>query len=252
MFENTNAEHMLYVRLHTNPFDKDSYVAKVPRNTISMDALVTEITKKNPGIGKFTIYHSAELIKEEIMNQLSTGCAVSVLDLGTMYISVSGKISGTDPSPSDVPEFSVRFTASSKVQNSVSSVVADGIMYADESPSINSVEDFLHKQNDGTLKAGTTVRVTGRKLKVGGDSSGIFFVPQGADGKPVADETYWVSVDTSVIPQNLPKSLIFALPRELKAGSSFFVAVRTSISTGSKILKKSMTGFSTKAVTITD
>jgi hypothetical protein len=250
MFEETTAERKIYVKLHTNQFDKESYVGQVPRNTISMDAIVTEITKNNPGIGKFAIYHSAELIKEEIMNQLETGCAVSVLDLGTMYIGVNGKIEGSDPSPSDIPSFTVRFTPSPKVQETLSSVVADGIMYSDEAPVINTVQDFLRLTDDSILHTGTTVRLIGRKLKVGGTGSGIFFVPAASDGTPVTDETKWIAVDTSVIPQNLPKSLMFALPSALEKDTPYFIAVRTAYSTGSKIKKENTTGFSQKSVKI--
>jgi hypothetical protein len=250
MFEETNAERKIYVKLHTNQFDKESYVGMVPRNTLSMDAVVTEITKNNPGIGKFAVYHSAELIKEEIMNQLATGCAVSVLDLGTMYIGVSGKIEGSDPSPADIPDFTIRFTPSPKVQETLSSVVADGIMYADEAPVINTVEDFLRLADDGILHSGTTVRITGRKLKVGGNGSGIFFVPVDSDGKPVTDEKIWTGVDTSVIPQNLPKSLIFALPSALEKDIPYFIAVRTACTSGNKMKKENATGFSQKTVKI--
>jgi hypothetical protein len=248
MFEETNAERKIYVKLHTNQFDKESYVGLVPRNTLSMDAIVTQIIKNNPGIGKFAVYHSAELIKEEIMKQLATGCAVSVLDLGTMYIGVSGKIAGSDPTAADIPDFTVRFTPSQKVQETLSSVVADGVMYADEAPVINAAEDFLRLTEDGILHTGTIVRITGRKLKVGGTGSGIFFVPAASDGTPVTDETKWVAVDISVIPQNLPKSLIFALPPALEKDTPYFIAVRTAYTSGSKLKKGNATGFSQKTI----
>ena len=102
-------------------------MGQVPRNTLSMDVIVMEITKNNPGIGKFAVYHSAELIKEEIMSQIATGCAMSVLDLGTVYIGVSGKIEGSDPTPAD-------------------------IMYADESPVINTTAYCTAEQYKTTLQ----------------------------------------------------------------------------------------------------
>jgi hypothetical protein len=250
MFKETTAERKIYIKLHTNQFDKESYVGQIPRNTLSMDAIVTGITKNNPGISTYAVYHSAELLKEEIIRQLATGCAVSVLDLGVLYIGVSGKITGSDPDPASIRDFSIKFSASAKVQESLSSFVADGIMYADEGPVISVVEDFLRQKDDGTLDSGTTVRLTGRKLKVGGTGSGIFFIPPDTAGKPAADETTWIAVDTTVIPQNLPKSLIFALPPALEKGSSYFIAVRSACTSGAKTKKEYTTGISDKPVKI--
>jgi hypothetical protein len=136
------------------------------------------------------------------------------------------------------------------VQETLSSVAADGIMYADEAPVINTVQDFLRLTEDGILHTGTTVRLTGRKLKVGGTGSGIFFVPESSDGTPVTDETKWIAVDISVIPQNLPKSLIFALPSALEKDTPYFIAVRTSYTSGSKMRKENTTGFSQKSIKI--
>ncbi len=250
MFENTDASHKLYVKLHTNPFDRESYIGMVPRNTLSMDAVVTEIMKKDPGISKYAVYHSAELIKEEIMAQLATGCAVNVLDLGTMYIGVEGKITGSNPSPTDIPDFLIKFTPAPKVQESIASTAADGIMYSDEEPVIKVITGMTDGKTDGTLIAQDFVELTGRKLKVGGTGCGIFFAPAAADGNAETDETKWIAADLTTLRQNLPKTLRFKLPASLEKDVPYYIAVRTLISSSSREKKNASTGFSRITVKI--
>lgn len=68
-----------------------------------------------------------------------------------------------------------------------------------------------------TLKG--SIQITGKKLLIGGVDSGIWFAPAiGTDG--TIDETGadWVQV-TATLSVNKPGTLLFPLPKELKAGT---------------------------------
>lgn len=246
MFESTETTQKLYVKLRSNPFDTESYIGSVPRNTVSMDALITAIAKNNTGIDKYAIYHSAELLKEEIKKQLASGRAVNVLELGTVYIGVTGKINSSNPA--DISKFTVKFTPSQSIQSSISSVSADGIMYADATPVI----DFITGQTDGNtgdaLVKEDFVELSGTKLKVGGADSGIFFAPESSGGSYNTDETSWIAADLTTLRQNTDKTLRFKLPAALANGVSYFIIVRTSLTRNNTTKKTVSTGIS--AVTV--
>lgn len=247
MFENTETSQKLYVKLRANPFGKDSFIGTVPRNTVNMDAVVTAIAKRDPGISKFTILHSAELLKEEIAEQLSGGRAVNVLGLGTMYIGIGGKISTSNPS--SIQEFVVKFTPSKAIQNAVSQSVADGIIYSDANPQIDTITGCTDGNTEGKLLKNDFVEISGDRLKVGGSGSGIFFVPAETDGTPAADETKWIAADLSTLRKNMPRTLLFKLPEALAAETKYFIAVRSSVDKSGIEHKTTFTGFSSGTVT---
>lgn len=69
---------------------------------------------------------------------------------------------------------------------------------------------FLGKsygEEDFALSAGTNVVLTGTRLKVVGDDSGVFLAPVDDRGNPVADESQWLK--SGRIAHNTPGTLDF-------------------------------------------
>ena len=93
---------------------------------------------------------------------------------------------------------------------------------------IEEVTDVAAGNVNQTVTAGSVVKVTGTRLKLGGDDWSVSFAPALEDGTMNTDTTSWVKVEESNIFRNKPKELNFFVPSTLTAGSSYYIVVRTS------------------------
>ena len=85
MFSPKITESSVSVTLSKNSFDKDSYIVRVPRKTLDLANIVSDIRAGYPSLDPYVINHAAELIKEQILKYLKAGKAVNILELGTKY-----------------------------------------------------------------------------------------------------------------------------------------------------------------------
>lgn len=121
--EYEDSEGMGTVTLFANPFEKGNrYFARFDRTTVNIDNLIARIQKKEVGTNAIVAKHLASLFKAEILEALSRGEAVNLLDLGTLYITPKGSMKGDTPETATIPGFGVKFTASKITNNAVSSI----------------------------------------------------------------------------------------------------------------------------------
>ena len=233
-----DADSILSVTLRKNQFstEENSFVGRVSRNTITLENLIASISRRNEGISPFMIQHVANLLGEEVLIACQSGKAVSVLGLGTMYISVDGSVAGENPGESSIPGFKLNFTPSARAQAAVESIRVDKVILADSNPVIDRIINKFDQNEERRLMVGKGVRITGEKLKLLGEASGIWFAPVDEDGSAVKDEDLWVKVSENTLSFNNPKSLEFYVPDSLKQ-DTYRIVLRTRYCSGSKELK---------------
>lgn len=233
-----DADSILSVTLRKNQFstEENSFVGRVSRNTITLENLIASISKRNEGISPFMIQHVANLLGEEVLTACQNGKAVSVLGLGTMYISVDGSVTGENPGESSIQGFKLNFTPSTRAQAAVESIRVDKVILADSNPVIDRIINKFDQNEERRLMVGKGVRITGEKLKLLGEASGIWFAPVDEDGSAVKDEDLWVKVSENTLSFNNPKSLEFYVPDSLKQ-DTYRIVLRTRYCSGSKELK---------------
>lgn len=238
----SSAEKLVSVTLHTNPFlsDGTNYYARVTRNTVTLNNLIASIIEKNTGIDAYMIQHSAALLQQAVLNELKHGNAVNILDLGTLFLTVRGSIKGDNPSATAIPAFQTRFTPSQTVNEAVSQLVVDKVVTAVSAPVIDSITNLFTKTEDGILTEGKSVRISGNRLKIGTDNSGIYFAPLDDANNVVTDESLWIKVPESLYIRNLPKTLEFFLPDTLVKETSYKIVIRTTLSKNSTVLKEAV------------
>lgn len=246
-----NADSILSVTLRKNQFstEENSFIGRVTRNTVSLENLIASISEKNPGVSPYMIQHVANLLGEEMLKACENAKAVDVLGLGTMYISVAGSISGENPIESSIPGFKLNFTPSSRAQEAVDSLKVDKVIIADSNPIIDRVINTFNQNEERNLLKGKGVRITGSKLKVMGDGSGIWFAPVDSEGMINKDENTWTEVNQETISQNKPKTLEFYVPDNL-TDPKYRIVIRTRYCSGDKELKSPVTAIS-KIITVT-
>ncbi|WP_294429029.1 DUF4469 domain-containing protein [uncultured Treponema sp.] len=222
-----NSSSVLSISLHENRFTKDgTYYATVSRNKASFKNILSEIAEDNKGMDPFMLQFAAILIQKKILKMLEQGKAVNLLDIGTLYIAMKCNVKGK----SDVSEsgnFYIKFTPTSLVNEAISKLSVDKIVYAGSSPEILQISDLKGSAQDGTLIKGNPAKIKGSQLKLGGGNSGLYFAPVDSDEKVVSNESLWIRVDDKSVFRNMPSELNFFVPAELENGR-YRIVLRSS------------------------
>ena len=236
------------VTLVQNPFDKgNKYYAKFDRTTINIDHLIARIQKKEVGTNAIMAKHFASLFKAEILEALSRGEAVNLLDLGTLYITTNGKVSGDTPGTASIEGFQVKFTCSKLTNEAVSSLGIKKIVMADTNPIIGEMTDLYTGMVGFEFTAQKSMRIEGTRLKISGDEGGVFFAPATEKGNPDEDESKWIKVEKLI--RNVAKTLEFFLPDSLDTATSYCIVLKTN-STKGNLTKKNYSTVHSEVVTI--
>lgn len=250
----TDHDNKINVVIHQNQFsdDENSYYGKVTRNTVTLEQLIKGILNDNQntntGLNAYILNFAMDRMKARCLEEIKAGNAVSLLDLGIMYLGIKGSFTmdggNTDVSALKGKELTVGFTPSEDIQNAVSQLKIGSVSLCLKAPAVNTIVNLATKEESKKLGAGKGVELKGNRLKVTGEEPcGIFFAPVGEDGTVSTDESAWVKVDEENIFKNYPKSLIFQVPTSLTAGK-YAIAVRTLYCGGNTTLKAPVTGYS--------
>ena len=252
MFEKKETESQVSLNLTANNIDKDRYIARVPHRALDLENIVSDIAASYPAIDPYVITHAAELIKKQIMAYIKEGKAVNVLELGTLYPAPKATVSRVNPQAAELPDLELRFKPSKEASAALSTVKAESYMIKTNAPNISRVISLKGDVEAGLLYRGFPARVTGENLKLAGDASGIFFVPQDVEGEPDKDESRWIAANSSYLMRNYPKTLEFAIPDETDEGTGYFIAVRTQFCRSCILRKEAVTGFSASLVYVVE
>ena len=230
-------------------FKENTYIARVPRKTITTDQILDLIAAHNQGIDRYQIGHAMELLKKEILEQAKLGFAVDIMQICKLYIAPISSVQSLTPEAESITGFEARFSTNEELRETLKEITAAVSAVVDSAPQITQIENPVSGYAEGVLKATFSARIKGKKLKVGGENNGIFFIPLLEDNTANQDEQEWIKVPEEFITTNSPKMLEFHLPRNLATGKKYFIGIRTSIR-GTQELKNAVTGFSKIAVTI--
>lgn len=234
MFEQEQVASYVSMKLSNNAFNDENYIARVPRDTVSVNGIVSEIVAGTSSLDAYVILHAAELLKAKILELLTQGRSVNVLELGTMYLKPTGTVTKDNPQVSDLPGLTLEFTPSTAAKEAIAEVSGISFMINDSAPEIQTLLN-LKTQEESVLSAGAPVRVTGAKMKMAVNESGsfeadngIWIVPALADGTPDTNTADWIAVDAGDVFTNYAKKLEFWLPSTLITGTSYFIRISTT------------------------
>jgi len=225
------------------------YIARVPRRTVSTDQLLDLVEKHNTGIDRYSVGHAMELLKKEILEQAELGFSVDIMDICKLYIAPINSVKSLTPEAETVTGFEARFSVNDKLKERLKKVSASVTAVSDPAPLISKIENPVNLEAEGKLNLTYSARLRGDKLQVGGEGSGVFFVPCLESGEADSNEEHWVKVQDEHLTHNTKTMLEFYLPRTLDTTKKYFIALRTSIR-GKTELKNAVTGISRIPVTI--
>ncbi|MCR5763452.1 MAG: DUF4469 domain-containing protein [Treponema sp.] len=241
----TKRETNFAVTLTPCRFKENTYIAHVPRRTVSTDQILDLVSAHNQGIDRYQVGHAMALLKKEILEQAELGFSVDILEICKLYIAPISSVQSLTPESESVTGFEARFSVNERLRERLKGMTATVTAVTDSSPQISQIENPMTKMetDNGLLKATFSARILGKKLKVAGDLGGIFFVPLLDDGNPSKNEDDWIKVPDSFITRNTDKTLEFHLPRNITANTRYYIAVRASERNGTE-LKNPVTGIS--------
>lgn len=204
--------------------ETETFVGRVSRNTVNIDNLITEICEKNPAYNEYELKKFAKDLKTGILSNLSNAKSVNLLDLGTLYIALSGGMKIAPKTASEISSLTVKFSPSKTLTESVGKLEIDKIVYADSAPLISSIKCLWDGIEEKAVKPGKLVSITGDRLKLEGTECGLYFCPVAEDGSAETDEAKWLKC---VVTRNLPKTLEAYVPDNLTAGEKYALAIKT-------------------------
>ncbi len=248
----TKRETNFAVTLTPSSFGTNTYVARVPRKTVTTDQILDLVVAHNKGIDRFQVAHAMELLKKEILEQAELGFSVDIMEICKLYLAPLHGVRSLMPESETVTGFEARFAVNDRLRKRLGGMTAAVTAVVDPAPQISLIENPVAKDGEpkDVLKATFSARLTGRKLKVGGEGGGIFFVPAVTAESPGSEEMLpsknegdWIKVPDDFVTHNADKHLEFYLPRDLESGRNYFIAVRATERNG-VALKNPSTGMS--------
>ena len=225
----SKSDSLVSVTLHSNRLnDNEGYYGKITRNTVTLENIIAEIQARNSGVDPYMVQHVAHLLEDTILSLLAQGKAVNLLNLGTLYVAVSGGINGANPSAAAVNGFVAKFTPSASTNQAVASIVVDKVVVSQSAPLIDKVECLWDAMDPDSIRPGKMVRLTGSRLRLGETNSGIAFVPLDAGGNPSDNPDDAIAVDATMVMVNNPKTLEFYAPDSLDGDTKYAIRVSTN------------------------
>ena len=224
-FDSSALSGSVTVKLRKNNLsESESYYGSVVRNSATAENLYHQVQQALPSVKRGIIYAVLDALVTVILNLLSQGWAVNLFGLGTFRIAAEGS---TDSKTGTIP-LTVRFTPSEQTKAAIADVEIAESEYVEVKIEISKIQDVKTGNTDLTLTSSGAVLITGKRLKISGDDSGIWLASVDEDGNVSEDESAWTKIESDLT-YNTSGKLLFTLP-SLESGSQYVFVLRTRYS----------------------
>ena len=234
-------DNKLVIALHTNPFssEKKNYIGSIPRDTLTLSNLAARVKDGDRGLDEYTVLKSAGLLKKECLGAIRRGQAVNLLGLCTMFIAPEGTVDGTNPSAALSQKLALHFSPTAEARDAVSGLKITKVIVNDGQPQIDGMLRLPGEEISNTFTAGKAIRLTGTRLKVAGEGSGLYLCPADENGTISEDKSDWIQIPESQFARNKPGKLEFFIPDDVSEGN-YRIKLRTFFCSGKKDLKSAI------------
>ena len=214
------------VTLIKNQLDKaGGFFARVKSRLATVKAALGLIAKKNKGIDTSAIKTGLELYNDEVIDLLSMGYAVKILDIGVLQIKHRGAVKDKNEAMT-LSNFTVEFTPSAAVSEAVKNLKVDAVLEVMNEPEIKSLMDLWRQESDGKITIGRPFQVLGQNLKLDTGIDEVFFVPLTASGADDLDEENWIKAASNAVFRNKPSELNIYASDNLESGKKYRLLLR--------------------------
>ena len=218
----------------------DDYMAQAQDvRSYTLDEIIDLMMDKGTTITRADVAATLQVYGEVVSAIIKDGSAVNTPLMNTS-MSISGVFDGANDSfDKKRHTVNLNITAGTLLRDAVTKVKCEKTEGVSTDPYITEVTDIVTGTVNTTLTKGGVVQLVGSRLKFDAKDTaqGIFFVPETGE-----------AVRAAVIAENKPARLMAIIPAGLKAGT-YYIEVRTKISSSPKPLKNVKTGRFFKALT---
>ena len=218
----------------------DDYMAQAADvRSYTLDEIIDLMMEKGTTLTRADVAATLQVYGEVVSAIIKDGSAVNTPLMNTS-MSISGVFDGANDSfDKKRHTINLNLTAGTLLRDAVIKVKCEKTESAGTDPYITEVTDVVSGKVNEVLTKGGVVQLVGSRLKFDAKDAaqGIFFVPETGE-----------AVRATVIAENKPARLMAIIPAGLKAGT-YYIEVRTKISSSPKPLKNVKTGRFFKALT---
>ena len=218
----------------------DDYLAQAQDvRSYTLDEIIDLMMDKGTTITRADVAATLQVYSEVVSAIIKDGSAVNTPLMNTA-LSISGVFNGAaDAFDKKRHTVNLNITAGTLLRDAATKIKCEKTEGASTDPYITEVADVVSGKVNEVLTKGGVVQLVGSRLKFDAKDAaqGIFFVPETGE-----------AVRATVIAENKPARLMAIIPAGLKAGT-YYIEVRTKISSSPKPLKNVKTGRFFKALT---
>ena len=218
----------------------DDYMAQVTdTRSYSLEEIIDLMMDKGSTLTRADVAAVLQVYGEVCSSIVADGAALNTPLVNTS-MSITGVFNGANDSfDRKRHTVNLNMTAGTLLRDAAAKVKCEKTEGASTDPYITEVTDIVSGKVNEVLSKGGVVQLVGSRLKFDAKDAaqGIFFVPETGE-----------AVRATVIAENKPARLMAIIPAGLKAGT-YYIEVRTKISSSPKPLKNVKTGRFFKALT---
>ena len=205
----------------------------------TLDEIIDLMMDKGTTLTRADVAATLQVYGEVCSSLIKDGAALNTPLMNTA-LSISGVFNGAnDAFDKKRHTVNLNMSAGTLLRDAAAKVKCEKTEAAGTDPYITEVADIVSGKTNEVLTKGGVVQLTGSRLKFDAKdaSQGIFFVPETGE-----------AVRATVIAENKPACLMAIIPADLAAGT-YYIEVRTKITSSPKPLKNVKTGRFFKALT---
>lgn len=215
------------------------YYGQVQQRRFTVGNAIAELAESRSNLlSKETVFYVVSQLNQLLLNKLSQGYAIDLLDFGTLRMTVDGSIDTGSTKSEIAQKLSLSFTPSTVCRKAIQNIKVGTVKRAGASHCIHSVEPVLPHLAKGSPESlmepsgcpmiftNNLARIAGKALKIGtGQEQGIYLVPK---------DTSAERIKASVVATNKPSQLLFMVP-QVPSGTYRIVVVTNISASGNKL-----------------
>ena len=225
--------------LNSSESQKPLYYGQVQQRRFTVGNAIAELAESRSNLlSKETVFYVVSQLNQLLLNKLSQGYAIDLLDFGTLRMTVEGSIDVRSEKKDIAKKLSFSFTPSVVCRKTIQNIKIGSVERAEASHCIHSVEPVLPPFAKDALESSiessgcpmiftnNLARIRGKALKIGAEQEqGIYLVPK---------DTSAERIKASVVATNKPSQLLFMVP-QVPSGTYGLVVVTDISASGNKL-----------------
>ena len=215
-----------------------TYYISLDNKQLDVATVVQKMCEKT-GDNPLSVMKTLGDYQSTVIEYLAKGYAIKVLDLVTVQPTVRGAVENIAEAESKT-EVTAKVSALPLLNESVKNLTISKVDMLIVEANIEAIKP--HGYTSDTILIGKSIDVSGDKIKISGESDGVYYAKANDDGS-IASREDWVKVDASEIYHSTKTELTVLVPRTLEGGK-YVLIIESKYLGGGKERKRALLAIS--------